>query len=194
MNEQKAALSQVFPLFKPYKVCVLGDREFCLVKLGIWLREQNVYFCLRLKKNEFFEVEKEIWLELKNLGLSPKPLCFFRVLVSQKLRFFRFNLAGKWQRKLLGVVLQKGWFILTNLVSLELAISVYKKRFSIEEMFRDFKSGGYNLEETGVNGERLITLILLIEIAYTSATIDGQKNKCIGVQKYIGRSKNLGVL
>ncbi len=76
MNEQKAALSQVFPLFKSYKICVLGDREFCSVKLGNWLREQNVYFCLRLKKNEFVEVEKEIWLELKNLGLSPGTSVF----------------------------------------------------------------------------------------------------------------------
>jgi hypothetical protein len=29
-------------------------------------------------------------------------------------------------------------------------------------MFRDFKKGGYNLEDTNVSGERLITLILLI--------------------------------
>jgi hypothetical protein len=32
-------------------------------------------------------------------------------------------------------------------------------------MFKDFKSGGYNLESTGVSGERLISLILLIAIA-----------------------------
>lgn len=78
INEQKAALSQVFPIFKNYKVCVLGDREFCSVKLGNWLRDQDVYFCLRLKKNEFIEVEKEIWLELKNLGLSPGTSFFLK--------------------------------------------------------------------------------------------------------------------
>lgn len=54
----------------------------------------------------------------------------------------------------------------------------------IEETFRDFKKGGYNLEDTNVSGERLITLILLIAMpaagytyAYTSATITGQKIK-----------------
>jgi len=36
---------------------------------------------------------------------------------------------------------EEGWFILTNLESLEAAIKAYKKRFGIEEMFRDFKRG-----------------------------------------------------
>jgi hypothetical protein len=65
-------------------------------------------------------------------------------------------------------------------------------RFDIEEMFRDFKSGGYNLENTNVSGERLISLILLMTIAYTSATIHGQKIKRKGVQKYVGRVKEYG--
>jgi len=35
----------------------------------------------------------------------------------------------------------------------------------------------------------LISLILLISLAYTSATISGQKIKRMGVQKYVGRIK-----
>ncbi len=34
-------------------------------------------------------------------------------------------------------------------------------------MFRDFKKGGYNLEGTKVNGDRLISLLILMSIAYT---------------------------
>jgi len=45
---------------------------------------------------------------------------------------------------------------MTNLPDLESAILSYKKRFGIEEMFRDFKSGGYKLEGTNVTGERLV--------------------------------------
>ncbi len=45
------------------------------------------------------------------------------------------------------------------------------------------------MEDTNVSGERLITLILLIAIAYTSATINGQQIKRKGVQKYVGRVK-----
>ena len=39
------------------------------------------------------------------------------------------------------------WFIANNL-NKSLAIREYKKRFQIEEMFKDFKSGGFNLEST----------------------------------------------
>ena len=39
------------------------------------------------------------------------------------------------------------WFIANNLEQ-SLAIREYKKRFDIEEMFKDFKAGGFNLEDT----------------------------------------------
>lgn len=42
--EQKTAISQVLPLLRDYKIVVLGDREFCSVHLGNWLRESSAYF------------------------------------------------------------------------------------------------------------------------------------------------------
>ncbi|BAY38781.1 transposase [Nostoc sp. NIES-2111] len=59
-------------------------------------------------------------------------------------------------------------------------------------MFRDFKSGGYNLEDTNVSGNRLISLILIIFFAYSMSTFQGQKIKRIGVQKYVARVKEYG--
>ncbi len=52
-------------------------------------------------------------------------------------------------------------------------------------MFRDCKSGGYNLSGTQVCEIRLNTLILLIAIAYTSAIIQGAEIKAIAVCKNI---------
>jgi hypothetical protein len=135
------------------------------------------------------------------LGLAPGISLFLRgVKVTKTQGFFSFNVACKWKRKILGVAPEEGWFILTNLETLELAIAAYKRRFDIEEMFRDLKSGGYNLEDTKVSGERLISLILLIAfakralcaLAYTSATIQGQQIKRKGIQKYVGRVKEYG--
>lgn len=193
ITEQKTAFSQVLPLFKDYKICVLGDREFCSVGLANWLREQGVYFCLRLKKNEFVEVETNVWVELNNLGLTPGVSIFIKGVKVTKIKgFVSFNVACKWKRKILGIAPKEGWFILTNLETLSEAIAAYKKRFNIEEMFRDFKKGGYNLEDTNVSAERLIVLILLIAIAYTSTTLQGQQIKRKAIQKYIGRVKEYG--
>ncbi len=187
-EEQKEVISKVLPLLKDYKVVVLGDREFCSVHLGNWLRQQRVYFCLRLKQNEFVHVEGQIWLQLSGLGLAPGTSLYLQgINVTKQKGFENFNVAAKRKRKYRGWAPDEGWFILTNLDSLSEAITAYQKRFDIEEMFRDCKSGGYNLEGTQVSGKRLIVLILLITIAYSTATIGGRKIKCMGVQKYVGR-------
>ncbi len=195
ISEQQNILSKVMPVFNNYKVCVLGDREFCSVKLAKYLQSLGVYFCLRLKKNEFIERENDIFIELSNLGLMPGVSFFIKgVKVTKTRGFMSFNVACKWKRKIHGVAPKEGWFILTNFDDLESAISAYKQRFDIEEMFRDFKKGGYNLEETNVEGTRFISLVLLIAIAYTSATIQGQQIKRKGIQKYVARTKEYGRL
>ncbi len=193
LDAQTAAITKILRLFKDYKVVVLGDREFCSVKLGSWLAEQQVYFCLRLKKNELVQLEGEIWLQLEQLGLLPGMQLYLNgVSVTKQKGFGKFNVACKWKRKYWGWSPDEGWFILTNLSDLESSILSYKKRFGIEEMFRDFKSGGYKLEGTSVTGERLIVILLLIAIAYTTATMQGKKIKRIGIQNYIGRVKESG--
>jgi len=56
-------------------------------------------------------------------------------------------------------------------------------------MFKDCKTGGYNLEKSHANNQRLKGLILLIAIAYTCAIFQGAIIKNQGLQKYIGRLK-----
>jgi hypothetical protein len=193
LTEQQIALLPVFRILMGYKIVVLGDREFCSIELGNWLREQRVYFCLRLKRDEFIQVEGEMWVQLQNLGLVPGLSLYFKgVKVTKTKGFTGFNIACKWKRKYQGWAPKEGWFILTNFPDLTQAIAAYKKRFCIEEMFRDCKSGGYNLEATLVSEQRLLTLIFLIAIAYTSAIIQGEQIKRMGVQKYVGRVKEQG--
>ena len=57
----------------------------------------------------------------------------------------------------------------------------------IEEMFRDLKLGGYNLESTQVTNRRLIAIILLITFAYCLSTLSGKSIKRKGVAKYVTR-------
>ncbi len=120
LSEQTSLISQVLPLFKEYKLIVLGDREFCSIKLANWLREQKVHFCLRLKKDEFVEFENNVWQELDSLRLEPGISLFLEgVKVTKTKQIAGFNLACKWKRKILGVAPKEGWFILTNLENLE---------------------------------------------------------------------------
>ena len=188
-DTQKSILSRVLPFLKEYKIVVLGDREFCSVELAKWLHEQKkVYYALRLKKSNYIEVEKEMWTQLKNLGLFPGMSLFYQgVKVTKTRGFIGSNIVAKWKRKYRGIETKEAWFIITNLTSIDETIDAYKKRFCIEEMFRDFKKGGYDLERTKLTGHRLTSLIILITLAYSMATFSGKIIKDKGLAKYVGR-------
>ena len=51
------------------------------------------------------------------------------------------------ERKYKGFNTKEPWYILTNFDDLDISILAYQKRFSIEEMFRDFKLGGYSEDQ-----------------------------------------------
>lgn len=71
-REEKQVLLTVLNLFCEYKKVILGDREFCSTELAKWLKSQRkTYFCLRLRKSLYIEIEKELWFCLKELGIEP---------------------------------------------------------------------------------------------------------------------------
>jgi hypothetical protein len=191
LQEQTFALQQVLPLLKEYKVIVLGDREFCSVDLASWLKATGVSFCLRLKKNPCLATENLIWQRLDRLGIVPGTSLYFQGVRVRKTRpVVGFDIACKWKRNYQGLKVKEAWFILTDLGSLPVAIAAYKKRMGIEEMFRDCKTGGYNLEGSGLRGDRLVKIILLMAIAYSSAIFQGTEIHKKQVQKYVSRRKD----
>ena len=192
-SEQTKIISNIIELFNGYQVIILGDREFCSVKLAKWLDTQGFIFCLRLKKSEQIQLKNSGWTSLKNCGLKPGTSLFFEnVKVTKTKQITGFSIACKWKKSYRKSVTKEGWFILTNMSSAPEAISAYKKRFNIEEMFRDYKSGGYNMEGSNVIGKRFISLVIIISFAYLASTIQGEKITKQGVQKYVARVKEYG--
>jgi len=192
-SEQTFVLQQIFRLFKQYKVIVLGDREFCSVDLGNWLKTMGVSFCLRLKKNHCLETENLLWQRLDSLQIVPGTSLYFQgVRVRKTKPVAGFDIACKWKRNYQGRKVKDAWFILTDLGSLPVAIAAYSQRMGIEEMFRDCKTGGYNIEGTGLKGERLIKMILLMALAYTSAIFESSEIQNKSLQKYVSRRKEKG--
>lgn len=100
-----------------------------------------------------------------------------------------FDVALAWKRNYGACQVDEAWFILTDLGSLPAAIDAYKQRMGIEEMFRDCKTGGYDLEGTSLKGDRLIKMILLMTLAYSSGIFQGNEMRKKQVQKYVFRRK-----
>ena len=91
------------------------------------------------------------------------------------------------EKKIQGQTGKEPWFILTDLDSLSEVLKVYRARAGIEAMFKDCKTGGYNLEGSKANNKRLNSLILLIAIAYTATSLKGKTFRQTNQGKYIAR-------
>lgn len=76
---------------------------------------------------------------------------------------------------------------MTNLDNSDEVLKIYRSRMGIEAMFKDCKTGGYNLEGSQTNTQGLTNLILLIAIAYIASCYRGKLIKKLGHQNNIFR-------
>lgn len=189
LRTQKRLITAILPLFKRSKLLVLADREFHSPKFANWLSSKGLSFALRQKKSLHFTEEVGAdYQSLKSLGLQPGMSKFCPgVFCNKEDGLGPFNLALYWKRKYRKKGPKEAWFILTNLPNLKLTLAVYRCRWGIEQMFKDCKSGGYNLEDTKLNNTRFIALLLIIAIAYSLATLQGFSIRQSGLDSYAGR-------
>ena len=166
LPEPKQVLTPVLRLLRSDPVLVLGDREFHSVQLAHWLVKRKVDFALRQKKGTCIADDNAVYRPLKDLGVQPGiERLYSNISYTKAPQLGNFNLAVYWQRQSRSRTSKEPGYILTSLDSLPQTLSCYKARWGIETLFRDLKTGGYNLENTKVNERRLIAMILLISIA-----------------------------
>lgn len=186
--EQRRLLSSTLRLLKGYQVVVIGDREFGNINLADWLSRQGYQYVLRTKSNKYIRQEDKNYQQLLSLGLKPgKSFYLQQVEFTKQSGMTRVNIAFYWSKVTKGKSKNEGWYLINNLSNLKQTIKAYKKRMGIEAMFKDCKSGGYNLEQCQGKDERLLSLILLIAIAYTCAVKRGQAIAFKGIKQYVCR-------
>ncbi|MGK7897584.1 MAG: IS4 family transposase, partial [Xenococcus sp. (in: cyanobacteria)] len=141
-KEQKRLLPAVARLLKGYKKIVLGDREFGNIALADWLDRKGFQYVLRTKDNQYIQQEKADYQQLSSLGLRPgKSFSLYQVQFTKQKGFGKVNLAGYWSQKTKKKNQDEGWYLITNLSSLKLALAAFRKRMGIEAMFKDCKTG-----------------------------------------------------
>ncbi len=154
-DEQTEFLEPVLKLLSDKRLVLLGDREFCGVDLAKCLGERGAYIALRLKKNEYIELPEQIKIQLSQLGIQAGESRFFQdVKVTKTKGLGPINVAVRKKRNYASHITKETWFIMSNLSDLEPVLTAYSGRMGIEQMFRDWKKGGYNLEGTKLNGQR----------------------------------------
>lgn len=180
-------------ILTPYEfdVTILADRGFKSIDLFKFIDEIIQWkYCIRCTKD----------LGISIVGKNKiKKLDDIKPIKGATKHFYNIKLTA--QEYICNMAVCKAqdaedvWFIDNNLPG-PYAIREYKKRFDIEEMFRDFKSSGFNLEDTWSDDIHCAKMLYFcVCIAYTyvislgvSCTKD-KKNNLLGATKNIKGKK-----
>jgi hypothetical protein len=169
-------------------ILIVGDREFHSAKLAKWLQDNGIDFIFRQKKNSYVQIPGAEYKSLQQQGFKAGDKLFYRQVRCNKSEDIgEFNLAVRWKRAYRGKKPKGAWYLLTSLSDLKTTLAIYRLRWGIEMMFKDCKTGGYNLEDTQVNEQRFLALFVLVVIAYSLATLEGALLKVKGVASDLGR-------
>ena len=174
LDDQQSVIYPITCLLPDYSFVLLGDREFCSKHLATWLLEIGWGYCLRLKKTTYVQLDNDELMTLNQLASIPGISIFMRgVNISKSVHKFPFNVAIHYPKEHHGMPIEEGWFLLTTFSDLNTAVQIYATRFQLEEMFRDFKLYGFNLELTQLNGSRFDAWFLLLTLVYSVMAFDG---------------------
>jgi hypothetical protein len=167
--EQKAlltviasCLADIYP--KPTQIVLLADREYGSAALIRWCHRQGWHFCLRMKKNRWFTAADGTRMQMQDIPLAPGERAYRKQITLPDLPGLILSLSCAWSDKDKD---DEPWYILSDLPAGPDVLTLYAKRFSIEEMFRDFKEQGFRLETTHLRTtERVARLVFCVCLAY----------------------------
>ena len=169
LDEQQSVIHPIACLLPDYSFVLLGDREFCSKHLATWLLEIGWSYCLRIKKSTYVHLNQQESVTLNQLASHPGISVFLQgANVTKTAHKFPFNVVAHYPKEHHGLPIAEGWFLLTTFPDINSAVTAYATRFQIEEMFRDYKSYGFNLELTQLTGSRFDAWFLLLTLVYST--------------------------
>ena len=160
---QQELLTWLKPLVTAGKqVIIVADREFHSIHLAQWIEQELEFdYVLRIKAGTFVEFDGQV-MKTSEIAVKGDSFQISDVKVTKDAGLeYRTNLTVHWAEDE-----DEAWVLATNLGKEE-SITVYEKRFWIEEMFSDHKSRGLNLEKTRLtDADRLQKLLVAVTLAY----------------------------
>ena len=184
MKDVKEGLEKVRKLLEPYKyeVTVLADRGFGSTELFEYIDKIGWKYFIRVKGNyNVYIPEDEVIGKLEDIE-HPRGFTRFFYNIELTQNRYRCNIATKESKE----SKEDSWYIATN-GEPKKAINNYKRRFTIEEMFKDMKSNGLGMEETWTKKLSYFKNIMLcISIAYVYIITIGSECARNGRNKEIG--------
>ncbi|MST83081.1 IS4-like element ISAba1 family transposase [Bilifractor porci] len=182
-KERIALIQRFIAIFgKDRIVNVFADREFIGEQWFTWLIEQDINFCIRVKKN---------FIVTNHLGKNHKISDLFRHLkVGQIECRKRRILVGRVKLYISALQLENGELLLVVSPQFNAnAIQDYALRWEIETLFSCLKGRGFNLENTRLTDPRRVKkLIAVFAISFCWCYLTGEwqhdQKKAIKIKKH----------
>jgi len=170
------------------RVSVVGDSEFGAVKVIEQLEEWGFYYVLRQKSSHLVcseqQPQQQQWRALGELIERRGEKVWLEDALLSRLHAHRTNLLLYWERGE-----KEPWLLATNLLERGEALSCYRRRMWIEEMFADFKGHGFDLESTQLRRfGRLSRLTLAVAMLYVWLVEHGARVIKRGQRRMVDRS------
>lgn len=161
------------------KVIVHGDTEFGSVPMMQYVRSHAHWdFILAQKKHTYFQTNNGTWYYLADLPIKPRQPIYRTELTWTKRHHYKsVNLFAFYAPHQCGTTSPRYEvrYCVTSLPIAHTLRRLGRRRWGIECMFRDYKSSGWHIDQSGLqNPDNTETLLVLLSINYLWATVLGR--------------------
>ncbi len=183
-REQQELIQQAVTLLPPgVRISVHGDSEFRSQELFTWVREQGYDAMLGIRGQIWVYTSAEPHAAGQPLAdrvtalppqtatgrkrrHRPSPVTYLaQVYLGQEQHYGPVNVLAWWERDDDGKVVLHA--VMTNLLATAQTKAYGKRRMWIETVFRDWQSGGFHLDQSGLTDtKRVVRLLLVLALAY----------------------------
>ncbi|WP_301710391.1 IS4 family transposase [uncultured Duncaniella sp.] len=151
---------------------LVADREFGNTNFIRWLKMMHINFCIRLKGN--FYITGPDRKNSRTLNSVFQYLKVGQVAVLRRAYLIRKGVMVRiYCKRVRHPNTEDSLLILASPKGFDCTERLYRLRWSIETAFRGWKTAGFNLEQTHLDGARFENMLALMSIAYAVAFIDG---------------------
>ena len=166
-------------------ITLLADRAFPCDELITWFRGRSRWsYVMRLRGDtEIHGTAAPLGCQVRKLHLRRGQCRGFRGV--------RLWVDGSQSVSLviahpIGLPVEEPWYLISNLApDLDLVWS-YEKRFCCEQLFRDQKSGVFQLESSGLREpQRIDRLLLVVAIAVLAGSLQGYALSLVGLRRQV---------
>jgi hypothetical protein len=165
---------------------VVGDSEFGSVAVMKQLEEWGWHYVMRQKSSHLVCSEQHHyqWRALGDLIERRGQKAWLEGALLTRLHAHETNLVLYWKKGE-----KEPWLLATNLPTPRKALSAYKRRMWIEEMFADFKGHGFDLQSTHLRHfGKLSRLTLAVAMVYVWLMVYGAEVIKRGRRHLVDRS------